>query len=158
MNCNTRNIDSNVVERAIRRIALNRKNALFAGADGGGEHWTVIASLIETNSRASNHTPTAPTSSKDRQRSPEQPSRRSGAMRLSRCPGAQGRGLRTTLTLNSDPGKPSAKRSDRGWRGVLIAPPAMGNKAQTAEAQNHHGPCGRLRNCRNERNVPSHGT
>jgi transposase len=41
-------IDSNVVERAIRPIALNRKNALFAGSDGGGEHWGVIASLIET--------------------------------------------------------------------------------------------------------------
>ena len=41
-------IDSNVVERAIRPIALNRKNALFAGSDGGGQHWAVIASLIET--------------------------------------------------------------------------------------------------------------
>jgi transposase len=41
-------IDSNVIERAIRPIALNRKNALFAGSDGGGEHWAVIASLIET--------------------------------------------------------------------------------------------------------------
>ena len=41
-------INSNVVERAIRPIALNRKNALFAGSDGGGEHWAVIASLIET--------------------------------------------------------------------------------------------------------------
>ena len=41
-------IDSNVVERAIRPIALNRKNALFAGSDGGGEHWAIIASLIET--------------------------------------------------------------------------------------------------------------
>jgi transposase len=41
-------IDSNVVERAISPIALNRKNALFAGSDGGGEHWAVIASLIET--------------------------------------------------------------------------------------------------------------
>ncbi|WP_191320880.1 transposase domain-containing protein, partial [Camelimonas fluminis] len=27
---------------------LNRKNALFAGSDGGGEHWAKIASLIET--------------------------------------------------------------------------------------------------------------
>jgi transposase len=27
---------------------LNRKNARFAGSDGGGEHWAVIASLIET--------------------------------------------------------------------------------------------------------------
>ena len=41
-------INSNVVERAIRPIALNRKNALFAGSDGGGEHWAIIASLIET--------------------------------------------------------------------------------------------------------------
>ena len=37
-----------MVERSIRPIALNRKNALFAGSDGGGEHWAVIASLIET--------------------------------------------------------------------------------------------------------------
>ncbi|CAH1655434.1 transposase [Hyphomicrobiales bacterium] len=41
-------IDSNVVERAIRPLALTRKNALFAGSDGGAEHWAVIASLIET--------------------------------------------------------------------------------------------------------------
>lgn len=41
-------IDNNVVERSIRPIALNRKNALFAGSDGGGEHWAIIASLIET--------------------------------------------------------------------------------------------------------------
>jgi len=41
-------IDSNVVERSIRPIALNRKNALFAGSDGGAEHWAVLASLIET--------------------------------------------------------------------------------------------------------------
>jgi hypothetical protein len=27
---------------------LTRKNALFAGSDGGAEHWAVIASLIET--------------------------------------------------------------------------------------------------------------
>jgi transposase len=40
-------IDSNVVERSIRPIALNRKNALFAGSDGGGEHWATIASLVE---------------------------------------------------------------------------------------------------------------
>jgi len=41
-------IDSNVVERTIRPIALTRKNALFAGSDGGGEHWAILASLIET--------------------------------------------------------------------------------------------------------------
>lgn len=41
-------IDNNTVERAIRGIALNRKNALFAGSDEGGTAWGVIASLIET--------------------------------------------------------------------------------------------------------------
>jgi transposase len=40
-------IDSNVVERSIRPIALNPKNALFAGSDGGAAHWAVLASLIE---------------------------------------------------------------------------------------------------------------
>ena len=29
-------------------MALNRKNVLFAGSDGGAEHWAVVASLIET--------------------------------------------------------------------------------------------------------------
>ena len=41
-------IDSNTVERTIRPIALNRKNALFAGHDAGAENWAVIASMIET--------------------------------------------------------------------------------------------------------------
>jgi transposase len=41
-------IDTNVVERAIRPIALNRKNALFAGSAQAGVHWGVVASLIET--------------------------------------------------------------------------------------------------------------
>ena len=41
-------IDSNNVENLIRPIALNRKNALFAGHDEGGRAWGRIASLIET--------------------------------------------------------------------------------------------------------------
>ena len=41
-------LDNNTVERSIRPIALNRKNALFAGSDGGAEHWATVASLIET--------------------------------------------------------------------------------------------------------------
>jgi transposase len=40
-------LDNNIVERSIRPIALTRKNALFAGSDGGAEHWAIIASLIE---------------------------------------------------------------------------------------------------------------
>jgi transposase len=41
-------MDTNIVERSIRPIALNRKNALFAGSDGGGENWAILATLIET--------------------------------------------------------------------------------------------------------------
>ncbi|MBB4439940.1 MULTISPECIES: IS66 family transposase [Rhizobium] len=41
-------IDNNSVERTIRPIALNRKNALFAGHDAGAENWAIIASIIET--------------------------------------------------------------------------------------------------------------
>ena len=45
-------IDCNVVERTIWPLALNRKNALFAGSDGGGQRWAVIASFIETSKLA----------------------------------------------------------------------------------------------------------
>ncbi len=41
-------LDTNIVERAMRPIVLNRKNALFAGHDGGAENWACLASLIET--------------------------------------------------------------------------------------------------------------
>ena len=41
-------IDSNIVERAIRPQAILRKNALFAGSDGGGRTWATIATLLMT--------------------------------------------------------------------------------------------------------------
>jgi len=41
-------LDNNTVERSIRGIKLSRKDALFAGSDGGAEHWTVVATLVET--------------------------------------------------------------------------------------------------------------
>jgi hypothetical protein len=41
-------LDSNIVERSMRPIVLNRKNALFAGHDQGAENWACVASLIET--------------------------------------------------------------------------------------------------------------
>jgi transposase len=41
-------LDTNIVERGIRPIVLNRKNALFAGHDQGAENWACIASLVET--------------------------------------------------------------------------------------------------------------
>src|SRR3546814_4654287 len=41
-------LDNNTVERAIRPITLQRKNALFTGHDLGAENWATFASLIET--------------------------------------------------------------------------------------------------------------
>ena len=41
-------LDTNPVERAIRPIALGRKNHMFAGSDKGGQRWAIICSLIET--------------------------------------------------------------------------------------------------------------
>ena len=41
-------MDSNAVKRTIRPIALQRKNALFAGHDAGAQNWAMLASLIET--------------------------------------------------------------------------------------------------------------
>ena len=41
-------LDTNSIERAIRPIALGRKNSLFAGSDGGARHWAIVASLVAT--------------------------------------------------------------------------------------------------------------
>jgi len=41
-------IDNNTAERAMRSIAIGRKNWLFAGSDAGGETAAAIYSLIET--------------------------------------------------------------------------------------------------------------
>jgi transposase len=41
-------LDNNPVERAIRPIALGRKNHLFAGSDGGGIRWATVCSLVAT--------------------------------------------------------------------------------------------------------------
>src|SRR3954463_16564479 len=41
-------LDNNTVERAIRPIALGRKNHLFAGSDGGAERWAIVVSLLAT--------------------------------------------------------------------------------------------------------------
>jgi transposase len=41
-------LDNNPVERAIRPIALGRKNHLFAGSDGGAVRWATVCSLVAT--------------------------------------------------------------------------------------------------------------
>lgn len=41
-------LDNNAAERALRAVALGRKNYLFAGSDSGGERAAAIYSLIGT--------------------------------------------------------------------------------------------------------------
>ena len=51
-------LDSNIVERAIRPRTITRKNSLFAGSDGGGRTWATIATLLQT-AKMNNVDPTA---------------------------------------------------------------------------------------------------
>jgi transposase len=41
-------VDSNVVERSMKSVALTRKNSLFVGSARGGETFAVLASLVNT--------------------------------------------------------------------------------------------------------------
>ncbi len=41
-------IDSNIVERAIRPQTITRKNSLFADSEGGGRTWATVATLLQT--------------------------------------------------------------------------------------------------------------
>lgn len=41
-------LDTNPVERAIRPVALGRKNHLLAGSDRGAKRWATVCSLVET--------------------------------------------------------------------------------------------------------------
>ena len=41
-------IDNNAAERALRSVAVGRKNYLFAGSDAGGERAAIVYTLIET--------------------------------------------------------------------------------------------------------------
>jgi len=41
-------LDSNRIEKLIRLVAIGRKNALFAGNDGGGHTWAIVQSLAQT--------------------------------------------------------------------------------------------------------------
>ena len=41
-------IDNNAAERALKRVAIGRKNYLFAGSDAGGQRAAAIYSLVGT--------------------------------------------------------------------------------------------------------------
>ena len=51
-------IDNNAAERALRCVALGRKNYLFAGSDAGGGHAAAIYSLLGT-AKLNGHNPEA---------------------------------------------------------------------------------------------------
>jgi hypothetical protein len=51
-------IDNNLAERALRAIALGRKNFLFAGSDTGGERAAIAYSVI-ASAKANGHEPFA---------------------------------------------------------------------------------------------------
>src|SRR5690606_14146787 len=108
-------IDSNTVERSIRPITLNRKNALFAGSDGGAEHWGggrfADRDLQAEQRRAARLSRRR--AHWDRQRPPKQPDRRSPAVGLHPGSRAQGRGLKTPLTVSSC--LPSHRRCGNGF-------------------------------------------
>lgn len=77
-------LDSNTVERAIRPLALNQKNSLFAGSDGGGEHWAVVASLVKACKLNDVEPPSLPRqrAHPPGQRPAQQPTRSAAAMGL----------------------------------------------------------------------------
>ena len=41
-------IDSSIVQRALRPQVITRKNSLFAGSAGGGQTWASIATMLQT--------------------------------------------------------------------------------------------------------------
>jgi hypothetical protein len=41
-------IDTNVVERGMKGVAVARKNALFAGSNAAADHWAIALTLINT--------------------------------------------------------------------------------------------------------------
>ena len=94
-------LDNKTVERSIRPITLNRKNALFAGSDGGADHWATIATLIET-CKLNDIDPLSYLTdvlAKDRQRSSQSQYRRAVAVGLPKAR-PQSCGLRTSLTVH----------------------------------------------------------
>ena len=74
-------LENNAAERALRAVAIGRKNFLFLGADSGGERAAAIYSLIGTaklNGPQSRGLPTV--RSRAHRRSPDQPYRRVAAV------------------------------------------------------------------------------
>ncbi len=107
-------IDSNTVERSIRPIALSRKNALFAGSDGGGEDWggrRPAGRNLQAQRRRSSRL-SRRRACQDRQGPSQQPDRRSPAMGYVKAEPLKARGLKTPRTvLRADGGRANERQS-----------------------------------------------
>ena len=114
-------IDNNAAERAIRGIALGRKNYLFAGSDAGGERAAAVYSLIETvklkRPRSRSLSARRP---RPHRRSQDQPHRRPAAVELGRSAHSTShRVARRTLTkINASASKVKPRRLVVGWLGA----------------------------------------
>ena len=95
----TLEIDNNAAERALRAVALGRKNYLFAGSDAGGERAAAIYCLIET-AKLNGLDPEAYLARRPRpyRRPPDQPRRRTPALELDNRGRHSSRVDRRTLT------------------------------------------------------------
>ncbi len=107
-------IDPNTVERSIRPIALSRKNALFAGSDGGGEDWggrRPAGRNLQAQRRRSSRL-SRRRACQDRQGPSQQPDRRSPAMGYVKAEPLKARGLKTPRTvLRADGGRANERQA-----------------------------------------------
>jgi transposase len=111
-------LDTNIVERGIRPIVLNRKNALFAGHDEGAENWPCVASRIET-CKLNDVEPQAYIADHGHGPKLTPPiDSRPDALAQSQPPNAVGRGdrLRETAASGAKPRR-SAAKSSSSWAG-----------------------------------------
>ena len=149
-------IDSNTVERSMRPIALNRKNALFAGSDEGAENWAMLASLIETCKLHSVNPEAYLTDvlTRTRQRLAQQTDRRTHALGLG-CrtligavkPFRGGHGSSLTLRASGDPY--FSHPVEVNWPTGHVATTATNRlqAARTSARSEPHGSAGTGRGC-----------
>ena len=100
-------VNSNVVERTIRPIALGRRNALFAGSPRGAQAWAILASLVNTALCRMRHSAELISEASTAQRSPPRCDPANSAFFL---PSGIGRMPRSTVLLSTST-RPSTRNT-----------------------------------------------